>query len=295
MNLDGFSIIELEKKIKEVETIEEKIKLIAYEIMRCKRTIQDIEDEVANIDPTNVKLITKVNCSDNTILSILNNNREIKNAAIKELLTFCGKKLCEQLRCFLSKAQIDYEYYQAELDVKVKTNGFYLNGNMNDKPSDCKDKIVWMSGKDRLLKLFDALKENKILTEYSTEEILVHFSNERQIPFIKGICNTEKLRWCKSDSSFSIFVDELAKRVAIEDENKYKVFEKHFCNKNSKPFKYLAQKKNHTNNFTETGKWIRKILDSIVIPIIFFISHTSFRFYDTFSDFLGSISEYIIT
>jgi hypothetical protein len=95
-----------------------------------------------------------------------------------------------------------------------------------------------------------------------------------------------KINWLKSDSSFSIFVDELAQRKAIDEENKYKVFEKHFCNRNGKPFKYLAQKKNNTINYTETVKWIRKILDSVEIVLMFFVSQSIFWFNYTLVEYL---------
>lgn len=147
MYLDGFSIIELEEKVKDVEAVEEKIKIIAYEIMRCKMTIQDINEEVDSTNPADIKLIAKANCNDTELLSILNANKEIKNEATKELIAFCGKKLCKQLNCFLEKAQIDYDYYQAELDLKVKSNGCSSNGDLNSTQFQGNheiDRIIWM-------------------------------------------------------------------------------------------------------------------------------------------------------
>ena len=265
MHLERFSIKELEKELEAIELVEEKIKLIAYEMMRCKMTIQDIADEVRNIDPSNIKLTAKVNCNDTTILAILNSDKKLKNAATKELLTFCSKKLCKELKNFLKKAHVLYEYYQTTLDMKVKCNGFYLNGSRNDEPSD---RIVWMCGKDKLLNMFSALKEKNILSEYTMEEILVHFSNEKQVPFTKGINHRGKFRWRKSDNSFSFFVDELAKRNCIDEEKKYLIFKKHFINKDGKPFKDLAQKKYNTKNFTRTGNLIEKILHSVNFLIV---------------------------
>jgi len=274
MNVENFSIIELEKHLEEIEPIEEKIKLIAYEIMRCKRCIRDIEDEVKNIDPTNIKLTAKINFNDNSILAILNSDKELKNAATKELLVFCGKKLCEQHKNFLKKAKINYEYYQTELDIKVKCNGSFLNENENNEPSNCHKRIVWMSGKDKLMNMFSALKEKNILSEYTTEEILAHFSNEKQVPFNKEFYHIGRLRWRKSDNSFSYFVDGLAKRNCIDEENKYMIFKKHFMNKDGKPFKDLAQKKYNTKNFTRTGSMIEKILNSINLIMLFLYSTT---------------------
>ena len=268
MYYEEFSIAELEEKVRNVEPVEEKIKLIAYEIRRCKRTIQDIEEEVTNIDPSNVKLITKVNCNDVTVLSILNDNKEIKYAATKELLSFCSKKCCERLRSYLEKAQTDYEYYQAELDVKVKSNCIPITGNKNNVPSSCEDKIVWMYGKEKLLIMFTKFKENNFITECTKDETLSHFADENQIPFFKGTNIQRMFRWRASDSSFAVFVNELAKRSAIDENEKFKVFVKHFLNKNGNPFRNLAQKKYYTENYSKTGNMIREILDSINLTVI---------------------------
>ena len=263
MHLERFSIKELEKELEAIELVEEKIKLIAYEMMRCKMTIQDIADEVRNIDPSNIKLTAKVNCNDTSILDILNTDKELKNTATKEISILCGKKLCKQLKSFLKKAQIDYEYYQTEMNLKGKCSGLYLDSNKKENDMENGERIIWMCGKDKLLRLFSGLKEKNILVEYSAEEILAHFCNEKQISFAHGINNTEMFRWRKSDNSFSFFVDELAKRNCIEEVNKYMVLRRHFLNKEGKPFKDLAQKKYNTKNFTRTGDLIEKILNSI--------------------------------
>lgn len=271
MHLDGFSIIELEDKVKEVEAVEEKIKIIAYEIMRCKRTILDINEEVDTIDPAEIKLITKANCSDTELLSFLNNNKEIKNEATKELIVFCGKKVCKQLNCFLEKAQIDYDYYQAELDLKVKSNGHSLNGDLiaaQFQGNHEIDRIIWMCGKEKLLKMFGELNVKTFLHEDTQEEILSHFTDENQIPFSKGRIFQRMFRWRNSDNSYAVFVNELAERNAIDGNAKFTLFPKHFLNKYGKPFKDLAQKKYYTETYTKTENKIRDILNSINISLL---------------------------
>jgi hypothetical protein len=267
MNLNGFSIIELEEKVKEVEEVEQKIKIIAYEIMRCKRTIHYINEEVDTINPADIKLIAKANCNDTELLSILNDNKEIKNEATKELIAFCGKKLCKQLNYFLEKAQIDYDYYQAELDLKVKLNGCSLNGNLNSVQFQGNheiDRIIWMCGKEKLLRMFAALNSKTFLYENTEEEVLSHFSDKNQIPFMKGRIFQRMFRWRISDSSFSVFVNELAERKAIDGNAKFTLFPKHFLNRYGNPFKNLAQKKYYTETYTKTGNKPRFVIRTTV-------------------------------
>ncbi len=271
MQLESFSIVELEKRLKAVESVEEKIKLIAYEILQCKRAIREIEHQVKNIDPTNVKLTAKVNCNDPSILDILNSDRELRNTATRQILFICSSKICEQYNEFLKEAQELYDYYKTELDLKVSRNNTSANENVNQKTTKSK-RIIWLVGKEKLLKLFVEIKGKYISTEFKDEEFLSHFADEKHFPLAKGIKIRKMIRWCKSDSSFSVFVDELAKRNAIDDNCKYKIFEKHFLNRNGEPFQYLAQKKNHTINFTRTAKVISHILDSAKITIIIFFS-----------------------
>jgi hypothetical protein len=63
-----------------------------------------------------------------------------------------------------------------------------------------------------------------------------------QIPFNKEYNHIGKLRWRKSDNSFSYFVNELAKRNCIDEENKYMIFKKHFIIKTVSRSKTLHKK-----------------------------------------------------
>jgi hypothetical protein len=74
--------------------------------------------------------------------------------------------------------------------------------------------------------------------------------------------------WLDSDGRFAIFVDELAKRGSIDDNNKFKIFTKHFLNNRNERFKDLAQKRSFTENTTRTGGFIRNILDKIILTIL---------------------------
>lgn len=259
---------ELEKQVNVLSSIDEKIDLISLTITKCRVSIHELEARAKGIDPTDIKLITKANCDNALILETLNDDRELKNEATKYVYGKCAEYICNHNKEFLQKAGCLLDHYQRMLDVKVKYHGILLTRNENDKQNDLNDRIIWRCSKEKLLKIFEILKESKIIAEYSSEEILSHFCNERGIPFAKGNGNREKIRWLKSDGSFSIFVDECAIREVIEKNNKYRIFEKHFSNKEGKSFKYLAQKKNHTINFTQTSKIIKKIFDAVLIPTI---------------------------
>jgi hypothetical protein len=289
MRTEIFSIEELEKQLKELDSIEEKIELISFQIMQCKMAIQDIEAMANNFDPIDIKLIAKANNDDLMILDVLNNDKEFKSQATKDLYLKCAQRICERLKDFEKKAGLLLEHHQRMLDVKVKCCEITTNSNVNSRQSENRNRIIWKWGKERLLKLFGVLKESKIITDYSSEEILKHFCNERQIPFVKVNCNTEKIRWLKSDGSFSVFVDECANREAIEKNNKYRIFEKHFCNRDGKHFQYLAQKKNHTTNYTQTGKLIKKIFDAVVLQTILSVTQTISEI-EVIFDLLKSIS-----
>ena len=268
MRFEEFSVSELEKQLEGIELIEDKIEFISDEMLRCKKTVQELQYEMKIVIPLDIKFNIKHNNSNDTLIEIINRDTEIKEAISKNIVKTCREKLFERNNHFLERTKLLMDHYKTKLDVKVKCKGLNMNRNGNDKLNDSSDRIVWMCGKENLLKMFSALKENNILSEYAGEEILAHFTNEKQIPFSRGISHPGKFRWRKSDNSFSFFVDELAKRNCIDEEKKYLIFKKHFINKDGKPFKDLAQKKYNTKNFTRTGNLIEKILNSINFLIV---------------------------
>lgn len=268
MRFEEFSVSELEKQLEGIELIEDKIEYISDQMLRCKKIIQELQYEMKTIIPLDIKFNIKQHSSDASLIEILNRDTEIKQAVSKKIVKTCREKLCERNNRFLERTELLMDHYKAKLDVKVKCKDLNINGIGDNKLNYSSDRIVWMCGKDKLLNMFSALKEKNILSEYTAEEILAHFSNEKQIPFMKGMNHTGKFRWRKSDNSFSFFVDELAKRNCIDEEKKYLIFKKHFINKDGKPFKDLAQKKYNTKNFTRTGNLIEKILNSINFLIV---------------------------
>ncbi len=275
MQFEEFSVSELEKQLEDIKLIEDKIEFIADQMLRCKKIVQELQYEMKTIIPLDIKFNIKQHSSDVSLIEILNRDTEIKEAVSKKIVKTCREKLCERNNHFLERTELLMDHYQTKLDVKVKCKGLNMNGSGDDKLNYSSDRIVWMCEKDKLLNMFSALKEKNILSEYTVEEMLAHFSNEKQVPFTKGINHQGKFRWRKSDNSFSFFVDELAKRNCIDEEKKYLIFKKHFMNKDGNPFKDLAQKKYNTKNFTRTGNLIEKILNSLNF-LIAVVCYTSF-------------------
>lgn len=276
MPIERFSFTELEKRLEEIELDIDKIEFISKEIVRCRNAIQDVKCEAKNIEPTEIKLSAKTTNQNTSIVELLNLDKKVKQAATMEVVCICAKKLCEEYLDFIERAEPLLLHYKTKLEARATWNECFNKEKEIFMNNDSTTRIVWKVGDAKLLALFNCLKNNVCVPKFVKEEILAHFTDEKQIPFSNVRIHSGKIIWLKSDSSFSIFVDELAQRKAIDEENKYKVFEKHFCNRNGKPFKYLAQKKNNTINYTETVKWIRKILDSVEIIFMFFISQSNF-------------------
>jgi hypothetical protein len=286
MPIERFSFTELEKRLEEIELDIDKIEFISIEIVRCRNAIQDVKCEAKNIEPTEIKLSAKTTNQNTSIVELLNLDKKVKQAATMEVVCICAKKLCEEYLDFIERAEPLLLHYKTKLEARATWNECFKNGKEIIKINDTITRIVWKVGDVKLLALFDSLNNKVCVPKCPNEEILNHFTDEKQIPYCKVRVQFRKINWLKSDSSFSIFVDELAQRKAIDEENKYKVFEKHFCNRNGKPFKYLAQKKNNTINYTETVKWIRKILDSVEIVLMFFVSQSIFWFNYTLVEYL---------
>ncbi len=272
MPIERFSFIELEKQIAEIELDIDKIEFISSEIVRCRNAIQDVKCEAKKIEPGEVKLFVKIASQDKSFVELINIDQKTKQTATKKIAKICKKNLCEEYYDFLERAESLLLHYKTKLEMRATWNECARNDNYTKNEDHQIERIIWLVGKEKLLKLFVCLHQDKYITECSKEEVLVHFVNEKQIPFCQGKSYSMKIRWRKSDESFAVFTGELAKRHMIDNKNIDKIFDKHFLNKDGNAFKDLAQKRYNTKNFTKTENIICKLLDSISISMILAIN-----------------------
>ncbi len=268
MYYEEFCIITLEQQLEKIETIEEKIEYISDEMLRCEKVIQDLEFQMNELLPFEIKFSIKQNGAELTVIELINRDTEIKKVVTRNIVKTCNEELCKRNKHFLERAVLLREHFQTRFDLQIKSNSMRSIHGETENTYNNSERIIWMNGKDKLLNMFVKLQENNMLAEYSSVEILPHFTNEKQIPYAKVINHIGKFRWRESDSSFAVFVNELAKRKAIDDNEKFKIFVKHFLNKKGKPFRNLAQKKYYTENYSRTGNLIREILDSINLTVV---------------------------
>ncbi|MBX3008038.1 MAG: hypothetical protein KF816_08435 [Melioribacteraceae bacterium] len=263
MPIERFSFIELEKRLEEMELDIDKIEFISKEIVRCRNAIQDVKCEAKKIEPTEIKLSAKTVNQETSLVELVNSDKKIKRTITRKIVKICVKNLCEEYSDYLERSDNLLLHYKTKLETRAVWNDYSKCVNNVINEIDTSGRIIWRSGEKKLLKLFDCLHQNEIIPKYSKEEILIHFSDEKQIPLCKGLNHSRKFSWYDSDCSFAIFIDELAKRGAIDDENKFKIISKHFVNKKGTLFRDLPQKKNYTENFTQTGNLMRQIIDEI--------------------------------
>ncbi len=271
MHIEKFCFSELKKRVEEIELEVDKIEFISNEILRCRNTLMDIHNEIKKVSPDKITITLKVNDERNSLIELVNCNEDLNKAVKLDVIHLCREKVCEEYKEFLERAELLHVHYKQKLETRATWSEYFKKDNSIVSEGGQVERIVWYLGKEKLLKMFNCLNENEILPEYSKEEILVHFKDEKHIPFCSKHSCCKKLQWHDSDNSFSIFVDELAVRGAISDDAKYKIFEKHFLNRRGKPFKDLAQKKNYSKSFTQTANLIEEILNSINILIIIFL------------------------
>lgn len=294
MPIERFSFTELEKRLEEIELDIDKIEFISKEIVRCRNAIQDVKCEAKNIEPTEIKLSAKTTNQDTSIVELLNLDKKVKQAATIEVICICAQKLCEEYLDFIERAEPLLIHYKTKIEARATWNEYSRNGNNIANDDNSIERIIWLLGKEKLLKLFICLLRDEYITEYSKEEILVHFADEKQRPFSQVTNTTIKIRWRKSDDSFAIFISELAKRHMIDNKNIDKIFVKHFVNQDGNNFKDLAQKRYNTKNFTKTENIICKLLDTISISMILTVNTYSMINDLIFEGVLNHLSTFIV-
>ena len=264
MPIERFSFAELEKRIAAIELDIDKIEFISSEIVRCRNAIQDVKCEAKKIEPGEVKLFVKIASQDKSFVELINIDQKTKQIATKMIAKICKKNLCAEYYDFIERAESLLLHYKTKLEMRATWNECARNENYTKNEDFQIERIIWLVGKDMLLRLFLCLLRDEYITEYSKEEILVHFADEKHRPFCQSKGYSIKIRWRKSDDSFAILISEMAKRGMIDNKNIDRIFEKHFVNRDGNSFKDLAQKRYNTKNFTKTGNNISKILDSLV-------------------------------
>ncbi|KAF0139741.1 MAG: hypothetical protein FD122_3031 [Stygiobacter sp.] len=266
MRTSKFSFTELKEQLENIDTDAEKIEFISLEVIKCKDAIQDAKYYAANFETMEIKLTIKAPHQETLLTEVLNTDRRIKREATRKIMKLCAQKLCDEFNNYLERAEVLLKHYKTKLDARARSFEYSDRESKFTLTIGKKCiRIIWKLGKEKLLSLFVQLNLNEIVPKYSKEEILAHFTDEKQNSFGGVWGNNKKFNWYDSDCAFAVFVDELSKRGAIEDENKYKVFGQHFLNKQGNSFKDLPQKRNYTENFTKTGDFIRKILNDAKI------------------------------
>jgi len=291
MPIERFSFIELEKQLEKIEFDIDKIEFISKEIVRCRNAIQDVKCEAKNIEPAEIKLSAKAVNQDTSIIELVNSDKKIKRTITKKIVKICAKNLCQEYYNYLERSENHLAFYKTKIEARATWNECSRNGNNIANDDNSIERIIWLLGKEILLRLFICLRRDEYITEYSKEEILVHFADEKHRPFSQVTNTTIKIRWRKSDDNFAIFISELAKRGMIDNKNIDKIFEKHFINQDGNNFKDLAQKRYNTKNFTKTENIICKLLDSISISMILAINT-----YSIFNDLIfDGVSNHLST
>ncbi len=267
MKYQFISFDELQKRLERIEDLEERIEKLSFEIFQCKNWICHLKKKLKNLVIQNIQLNALDPDIEKEVLEIIDNDLTIKENCSKYLLPLLISTVIEPFKEFLGQAKQLLQYYLTVANIR---NRKIDKKNVPGKiPTN--NKIVWKADKETLLKICDALCKNEFLAKYKTNEILVHFCNDKHKCFCTVRGDISPLSWKDNDCTFAIFVDELAKRGAINDNNKFEIFKKHFVNQEGNLFKNLAQKRNYTDNTTNTGELIRNILKEISFLFTFLI------------------------
>lgn len=269
------SFDELQKRLERIEDIEERIEKLSFEIFQCSNWIIHLKNGLKNLAIQQIELR---NCSpdlNQEVSEAFQTNNTVKENCSKYLAALITDTLTAPLNEFLEQAKELLQYYSTLAKIKDRKID---KRNVVGKTST-NNKIIWKAGKESLIEIFDVLRENEFMPKYKRNELLIHFCSEKHKCFCSAQGETTPLSWKDSDCTFAIFVDELAKRGAINDNNKFKIFNEHFVNQQGNPFKNLAQKRSFTDNTTNTGELIRKILKEISFSFLLLIVNAFIALY----------------
>ena len=255
MYIDRFSFSDLERQLENVELDIDKIDCISNEILRCKNAMRDVKLEAKNFEPNEIKISAKTSSEQTSLIELINSDKRIKQAVAMEAINICTTKTIEVYTDFLERAENLLVHYKTRLEARATWIDYSISEKKIEYGDNFSEGIVWRFRKEKLIELFENLYRNEVIPKYTKEEILIHFTDEKRVPFVRGNKQTSKLIWYDSDSAFAVFVDELAKRGAIDDENKFKVIAKHFVNKKRQYVQRLTSKEKLHGKFYSDRKF----------------------------------------
>ncbi len=265
MVLKRFLFSELEAKLEKIPHDIEKIEFISNEILRCRNAIPKVKHLIRETDPSKIKLEAKTANHKNPLIEYYNSDKQIKRDGTVEFMKSMVEIYCNECNEFIERGEVQLNHYKA----KMKSLKTWTECSEHELLSRHKqiEPIIWRKGKETLLKFFELLYKHEFTPKYSDEEILVHFADEKQNPFLISSSIIFKMRWRMSDDCFSIFISELVKRELIDNKHADKVFKLHFENREGQEFKDLAQKRYNAKNYTDTEIEMCKTLDIILAEI----------------------------
>jgi hypothetical protein len=264
MAFESYSLSKLKQQIDEIELVADQIDFLSFEKLKCLTDFDDLQSKCEDYRTIEFIISASSLNSKNPIMEFIKKDQKLKNRVTKIIIELYVAEQSKKYEKYLKRIELYLNYYKTINESRSPNNEISGTGynTLNNKNS-YDDRIVLKCKKESIFEVFDCLHKNEIIPSYSKIEILSHFVDEKRIPYSRSNINPYKFNWLDSDSSFAVFIDELAKRGAIDDENKYKVITKHFLNKKGTEFKNLAQKKNYTDNYTKSGNLIREIMNKI--------------------------------
>ena len=187
---------------------------------------------------------------------------ELRSDEFKIILDFISSQI-EYLEKRLSLESS--EVSAAVSDSPASNNKVETIESSNSIKEKTNSKIIWLASETQLIDLFYDLANAKLLSNYSDDEVLSHFVNDRLEKFesLKKYCSS-KLNWLGTDVDFASFINKLVEAGFVKTSNKYKAFCQHFLNNNGKEFKNLPQKFQNSKNFDNPNPQINEIIQKII-------------------------------
>jgi len=256
----NYSITELEKTIETKKSSEEKILFLSEEIIEANRFLENMRCAINSIKNAELAINTNEPKVDLFISDLLKNDGVLNNKIILNSICTIKDSLCESAEYFNDYAKNLLRHYWRQMKMEANAESIKRTAEFTFNDEFVTKLIVWKSSKEKLIKLFEVLHANEIIPYYEEIEILSHFLNERLEPFTTPKVFTTRFLWQDSDSSFAVFINELAKAGVIEDYNKFRNISEHFLNNRGEKFKYLSQKRNYSDNLNKKESLIKEIL-----------------------------------
>ena len=221
MEFTKYQYSETEKVVIQLDDDEDRIDYLDDELLQCRNAIYNVEKHVSKVVYESLNLGTANSALNEIIDTGMKQDAKFRGEIITSVIDVIVTKTLDGHNQYYEQCTNLKKRFMERIELKLKTIQLKESGLKQNKQILGDDRIRINIEPILILQIFEKFCKCTYLPEYTPDQILVHFKNDKGKKLNMKPMEQEYLQWLKSDNLFAVFVDELAQRGIIDDVTKF--------------------------------------------------------------------------